>query len=87
MCEEKSTNILHMEISRTHMNWSVGMATLVVELVLRMVLPANTFGTLLLVLMKGTLVTLVQRAPVFPGALMETRFPRLWNRTISVSQA
>ena len=28
--EEKSTNILHMEISHTHMNWSVGMATLVV---------------------------------------------------------
>ena len=56
------------------------------ELVLRMVPPANTFGALLLVLMKKTLVTLLQHVPVFLGALMETRFPHLWNRTISVSQ-
>jgi len=51
-----------------------------------MVPPANTSEALLPVLMNRQL-TLVQHAPVLLGAEMATMFPRLWAKTIFVSQA
>ena len=58
--------------------------TILMELVLRMVPPANIFGALLLGMRK---LAIVHRARVSLGALVEAAFLHLWARTTSVNQA
>ena len=60
------------------------------ELVSHVALPANTSGPLLLVLMKlmgSQVVVHLQHVPVLMEALLEIKFPHLWVRITSVSQA
>ena len=47
---------------------------------------ANTFGRSLMVLMNFPQLSPMQHVPVSMGALIETVFPHLWARTISVRQ-